>query len=116
MKSILIRVFLPILVHIGSPAFRRRAVELIPLEGVQSMRHISDVLYERSVRIFAEKKAALANGDEALKHDIDEGQDIMSILRAWCMTFASLPSDVVRYPQSEKMSWLPMRTDFPMTS
>ncbi|KAM5544699.1 hypothetical protein V8D89_001597 [Ganoderma adspersum] len=80
MKSILIRVFLPILVHIGTPAFRRRAVELIPLEGVQSMRHISDVLYERSVRIFADKKAALAKGDEALKHDIGEGQDIMSIL------------------------------------
>ena len=80
MKSILIRVFLPILVHIGTPTFRRRAVELVPLESVQRMRHISDVLYERSVAIFTEKRAALAKGDDAFKGDIGEDRDIMSIL------------------------------------
>ena len=39
---------------------------------------------------------ALAKGDEALKHVIGEGQDIMSILREWCATFLSPPSDVIR--------------------
>ncbi|KAI1785100.1 hypothetical protein LXA43DRAFT_1066194 [Ganoderma leucocontextum] len=69
-----------ILVNIGTPAFRRRVVELIPLEDVQRMRDISDVLYERSLRIFPEKKAAqVAKGDEAMKHEIGEGRDIMSL-------------------------------------
>lgn len=81
-KSILIRVLLPIVVKIGTAKFRRRVVELIPLENVQRMRQISDVMYKQSVQIFADKKAALERGDEALKHEIGEGRDIMSILRA----------------------------------
>ena len=84
MKSILIRVLLPILVNIGSASFRRRVVELIPLKDVQRMRYISDVMYERSVRIFNEKKAVLAKGDDAMKQEIGEGRDIMSILCKLC--------------------------------
>ena len=79
-KSILVRVLLPILVTIGTAKFRRRVVELVPLEHVQRLRYISDVMYEQSVKIFDEKKAALKRGDEALKHEIGEGRDIMSIL------------------------------------
>lgn len=89
MKSILIRVFLPILVHIGTPAFRRRAVELFPLESVQRMRHISDVLHGRSVAIFTEKRAALAKGDDTLNGEIGEGRDIMSILCGSCAICSS---------------------------
>ncbi len=89
MKSILVRVFLPILVHIGTPAFRRRIVELIPLDDVQRMRHISDVLHQRSVCIFADKKAALEKGDDEVKDEIGEGRDIMSILRESCSPFPS---------------------------
>lgn len=58
-------------------------MELIPLKNVQRMRYISDVMYEQSVQIFNDKKAALERGDsEALKHEIGEGRDIMSILCA----------------------------------
>ena len=92
MKSIIIRVFLPILVHIGTPAFRRRAVELIPLENVQRMRYISDVLHERSVAIFSEKKAALIRGDDALNGEVEEGRDIMSILcESWATCLGREP-------------------------
>ncbi|KAI0823100.1 cytochrome P450 [Trametes gibbosa] len=80
LKSYAIRVLMPILVKIGSPAFRRRMVELMPNANVQSMREISDILHARSVLIFNEKKAALERGDEAVKHQVGEGRDIMSIL------------------------------------
>ncbi|PIL32248.1 cytochrome P450 [Ganoderma sinense ZZ0214-1] len=111
MKSILIRVFLPILVHIGTPAFRRRVVELIPLESVQRIRHISDVLHERSVRIFAEKKAALAKGDEALKHEIGEGQDIMSIL----LRENVMASREDKLPDDELIAQIALRAEFLQT-
>ncbi|PIL32261.1 cytochrome P450 [Ganoderma sinense ZZ0214-1] len=97
MKSILIRVLLPFLVNIGTAGFRRRVVELIPLKDVQRMRYISDVMYERSVQIFNEKKAALEKDDEALKQEIGEGRDIMSIL----LRANLLASDEDRLPDDE---------------
>ena len=45
-------------------------------------------MHDRSVKIFNEKKALLEKGDDALKHQIGEGRDIMSILRELCRTFA----------------------------
>ncbi|KAI0639055.1 cytochrome P450 [Trametes polyzona] len=80
LKSVVPRILLPFLVKIGTPAFRRRMVELVPSANVQRMKEISDTLHARSVAIFDEKKAALARGDDAVKHQIGEGRDIMSIL------------------------------------
>ena len=51
------------------------------MDSVRDLRRISDTLHERSVSIYREKKEALEKGDEALKHQIGEGRDIMSILR-----------------------------------
>ncbi|KAI0823081.1 cytochrome P450 [Trametes gibbosa] len=62
------------------PQFRRRMVELTPSASVQRMREISDTLHARSLLIFNQKKAALERGDDALKHQLGEGRDIMSIL------------------------------------
>ena len=45
------------------------------------MIEISDAMHARSVRIINEKRAALAGGDEALKQQVGEGKDIMSVLR-----------------------------------
>ena len=56
-------------------------MELTPVRVVQRLREIADILQERSVLIVNEKKAALARGDEALKQQIGEGRDVMSILR-----------------------------------
>ena len=43
---------------------------------------ISDTMARRSREIIAEKKAALAKGDDALAHEVGEGKDIMSTCRA----------------------------------
>ena len=64
----------------GPPAFRRRILEKVPSRNVQRLMEIADVLHSRSVLIFNEKKAALQQGDEVLKHQIGEGHDIMSVL------------------------------------
>ncbi|KAJ2970021.1 hypothetical protein NUW54_g12828 [Trametes sanguinea] len=79
-RSVVPRLLLPVAVKIGSPEFRRRVLDMIPAEQVQRMKDISDILHARSVLIFNEKKAALARGDESIKHQIGEGRDIMSIL------------------------------------
>ncbi|KAI1783611.1 cytochrome P450 [Ganoderma leucocontextum] len=61
-------------------AFRTALKSFFPQMMKSHKRHISDVSYEQSVRIFTEKRAALTKGDEMLKHEIGEGRDIMSIL------------------------------------
>ncbi|KAL6306629.1 cytochrome P450 monooxygenase [Sparassis latifolia] len=71
---------LPYLVRIGSPAFRRRVVNMIPSRRVQRMKAIIDTMYRRSQEIFNAKKAALAAGDKAVTQQVGEGKDIMSIL------------------------------------
>ena len=82
-KTSIMRLLLPYVAEIGSAAFRRRIVEMFPSKGVQRLRDIYESMHERSVLIFNEKKAALAKGHDALKHQIGEGRDIMSILRMY---------------------------------
>ena len=66
---------------------------MIPNRDVQRMREISDIMHERSVLIYNLKKDALEQGDEALKHQIGEGRDIMSILCEYisCMHTVHVP-------------------------
>ncbi|KAI0333101.1 cytochrome P450 [Cubamyces sp. BRFM 1775] len=71
---------LPKLVQIGPAALRRKVVEVLPQAFVQRMRHISDALYAQSLHIVNEKRSALERGDEALKYQVGEGKDIMSVL------------------------------------
>ena len=52
----------------------------MPWKSIRELRNISDVLYETSVEIFESKKAALEAGDSALKQQVGEGKDILSIL------------------------------------
>ncbi|KAI0717428.1 cytochrome P450 [Cerioporus squamosus] len=79
-KTIVPRLLLPYVADLGPAAFRRRVVEVIPSGSIQRLKDISDIMHERSVHIFNEKKAALEKGDDALKHQVGEGRDIMSIL------------------------------------
>ncbi|KAI0659771.1 cytochrome P450 [Cubamyces menziesii] len=60
--------------------------ERLPHEGFQRVREVTRTIHERSVEIFNEKKAALQQGDEALKCQIAEGKDIMSLLLKADMT------------------------------
>ena len=80
-RSLLPRLMLQYVADIGPASFRRWVVERLPYDTVQQLRRISDIMHERSVRIFNEKKEALQNGDETIKHQVGEGRDIMSILR-----------------------------------
>lgn len=56
-------------------------MELFPDKNVQEMKVIVDTLEMRSKEILEGKREALRAGDEALKQQIGEGKDIMSILR-----------------------------------
>ncbi len=82
-KTGILRLLLPYVLDLGTASFRRRVVELLPNKRVQRLKDISDIMHERSVLIFNEKKAALEKGDDALKHQVGEGRDIMSILRGF---------------------------------
>ncbi|KAF8966255.1 cytochrome P450 [Flammula alnicola] len=72
--------FLATLSKIGTPKFRRFVVDILPWKNLHEVRDIVDVLHNTSVEIFESKKRALAEGDEALAHQIGQGKDIMSIL------------------------------------
>ncbi|KAL1947168.1 hypothetical protein VTO73DRAFT_14129 [Trametes versicolor] len=79
--NMVLRQTMPYLVRIGPAALRRKIVEMAPKGGPSHhMMRISDALSERSHRIVNEKKRALQQGDEALKQQVGEGKDIMSVL------------------------------------
>ena len=54
---------------------------MAPFGVVQRLRQIIDTIHARSIGIIDEKKAALEQGDEALKEQVGEGKDLMSVLR-----------------------------------
>ena len=78
-----LRRLLPYLPDFGSPALRRKLVEMVPHEGLQRMKAFVDTMHRRSVEIFREKQHALQRGDEAVMKQVGEGKDIMSILSAF---------------------------------
>lgn len=71
---------LPYLSNIGSAAFRRWVIRLIPSKNIQALVEAAETMDESSKKIFNEKKAALKRGDDAVVHQIGEGRDILSIL------------------------------------
>ena len=71
----------PYYLDIGTPKFRRFVLDRIPVPKIQELKNIVDVMDQQSRAIFAEKKAALEKGDEALAHQIGEGKDILSVMR-----------------------------------
>ena len=72
--------FLPILIKLSSPKFRRFVVDHLPFKNATRLRDIIDVMYETSVGILKAKEQALQEGDEAVKQQIGRGKDIISIL------------------------------------
>ena len=81
-KTFLPRQFLPYAVKIGSPAFRRKLIEICPFECIRTLLHISDTTCQCAADILKEKKEALAAGDESIINGrVGKGKDIMSALR-----------------------------------
>ncbi|KAI9069672.1 cytochrome P450 [Trametes sanguinea] len=72
--------YFPIFEAIVPPGWRRPIANLVPWPAAHRMVELRDILRRRSTEIYEEKKAALLSGDEALKQQVGEGKDLMSIL------------------------------------
>ncbi|KAH8119691.1 cytochrome P450 [Phellopilus nigrolimitatus] len=79
-KLFLHRQFLPYVANIGTASFRRKILEWVPSEKLQTMRKVVDVMEETSEEIYRKKKLAFEKGDEAVVNQVGKGKDIMSIL------------------------------------
>ncbi|KAI0631279.1 cytochrome P450 [Trametes polyzona] len=71
---------LPYLVHIGTPSFRRRVMQWIPMTRLHRLQSVVDTMHRRATEIYREKKARLDKGDETFLQQVGEGKDLMSIL------------------------------------
>ena len=60
----------------------RRILRLMPHKELQRLLDISDTMFQRAQEIIDQRKNALRMGDEAIKAEVGEGKDIMSICRA----------------------------------
>jgi hypothetical protein len=85
--------FLPTLVKLGPPRFRRFLVDLLPLTNVRRLRDIVDVMHNTSIEILEAKRRALKEGDEALARQIGRGKDIISVLSMRILTSCCRPAD-----------------------
>ncbi|KAH9940844.1 cytochrome P450 [Epithele typhae] len=99
---ILVRQLLPQLINIGTPRIRRWIVEYTPHWRVQKLKRIIDSMHTVACSIFEGKKAAFAQGDDAVVQQIGEGKDIVSkLLQA---NFATSEKD--RLPDEEVLAQL----------
>ncbi|KAL5476867.1 hypothetical protein ACEPAI_3053 [Sanghuangporus weigelae] len=79
-KTLFIRQFLPWVVNIGSPSFRRKVVESIPSKIVKEPLEVSDFLYSQATMIYRKRKMAVESGDDMAKEKVGMGKDILSVL------------------------------------
>ncbi|KAI0760454.1 cytochrome P450 [Fomes fomentarius] len=71
---------MPYVSLIGTPAFRRKVLEWIPMKRLHKLKGVVDTMHRRATEIYDEKKTLLQRGDEALLLQVGEGKDLMSIL------------------------------------
>ncbi|KAJ3551150.1 hypothetical protein NM688_g4887 [Phlebia brevispora] len=64
----------------GPASLRRKLLKLIPDQNVHALKTLVDTMHVRSTQILEGKRMALHTGDEAIKQQVGEGKDIMSIL------------------------------------
>lgn len=69
---------MPKMTKIGTPTFRKFIVDHTPLQLVQNMRRIVQVMHDTSVEIFESKKTM--EWDEQRASDIGNGNDIITTL------------------------------------
>ena len=74
-----LRRMLPYLPDIGK-ALQRKILDIIPHRGLHKAANIVDTMHRISLEIYREKKRAFEEGDDAVRKQIGEGNDIMSIL------------------------------------
>ncbi|KAI0716854.1 cytochrome P450 [Earliella scabrosa] len=89
--------FFPLVNRLIPRRLQRPLAELMGIKSVMRVIKNADVIHKKSIEIFEQKKRALMQGDEALKYQVGEGKDIMSILlRANMVT-----SEADRLPEDE---------------
>lgn len=74
------RLFTPYFKKLGPKWFRRRLLDMVPIQGIQRLKDMADIVDENTRRVFFEKRTALEAGDAAVKAQVANGKDIMSIL------------------------------------
>ncbi|KAL1739164.1 cytochrome P450, partial [Schizophyllum fasciatum] len=96
-RLIFLRIYvLPRVYKLGPAWLRRLVVDLIPSPTLHAVRDRVDLMWRTSREIYAQKRAALAAGDEAVSRQVGQGKDIMSLLiRANMQTDSPLAEDEV---------------------
>ena len=69
--------FLPLLIKLGPPGFRRFIVDILPFRNVKRLRNIVDVIHNASIEIFEAKKRVL---QEEGKSKTGKAKDIIGAL------------------------------------
>ena len=72
--------FLPFLLKVGPPWFRRTLVNLVPSKRVRRLRDVVDVMHNTAVEILETKRRAILEGGEAMTRQVGRGTDLISIL------------------------------------
>lgn len=81
-KLFLYRQFLPYAVKLGSPAFRRKIVELLPFESIRTMIYISDTVTHSASTVLHNKRKEIEE-EKLLGEQGESSSDILhAILRA----------------------------------
>ncbi|PIL34325.1 cytochrome P450 [Ganoderma sinense ZZ0214-1] len=70
---------IPYLPYLGPAWFRRFLLQLVPIQSIQRMKTIVDVMAQRMEEIYYAKKAT-ESGDKDLLNTLGEGTDVMSVL------------------------------------
>ncbi len=81
------RFLFPYLPYLGPSWFRRAILDLVPSKTIQKAKEVTDVVNKRSEELVNAKKAALAKGEKDVTHQVGEGKDVLSILRAYLSIF-----------------------------
>ena len=85
---------------LGPPRFRRWLLDMVPIEQVQHVKELVDIIDQNTREIFFGKRAALEAGDAAVKEQVANGNDIMSILRKWAHMYTGEYHTKVKNPDS----------------
>ena len=67
----------------GPASMRRFLINFIPNRNMWKLRDIVDTMHTRARSIIDGKISALRAGDEAVKQQVGEGKDIISLLRTY---------------------------------
>ncbi|KAG5652189.1 hypothetical protein H0H81_005988, partial [Sphagnurus paluster] len=94
-----LRQFLP-------PRVCRLALDFIPYKKLHKLRDVVDVMHQTSIEIFEAKKKAFEEGDRAVRAQLEEGKDIMSIL----IKANSEAAEGDRLSDEEVIAQVPFRT------